>query len=83
MKKNPHAVSAAKCGHLSPTGAFACSKPERHRGPHSERGVSETLSNKSGEWTDAECYSCVECGCRVAAPGLCGECSCEDDCALW
>jgi hypothetical protein len=31
----------------------------------------------------AENYSCVECGCRMARPGLCGECSCEDDCALW
>jgi hypothetical protein len=28
-------------------------------------------------------FACVECGCSVGSPGLCGECSCEDDCAIW
>lgn len=28
-------------------------------------------------------HSCGGCGCRIGSPGLCGECSCEDDCALW
>jgi hypothetical protein len=28
-------------------------------------------------------YACEGCGCSVRAAGLCGECSCEDDCAIW
>lgn len=72
-----------RCGHLSPTAEFGCSKRKGHRGPHSEKGVSETLSNKSGEWTDADCECCIICGCRVAERGLCGECACEQDGAIW
>lgn len=26
---------------------------------------------------------CVECGAPMATIGLCGECSCEDDSAIW
>lgn len=74
---------AGKCGHLSPTAEFGCSRAKGHKGPHQEIGVSETLGNPSGTWTDAECHACVECGCRIASPGLCGECSSEDDCAIW
>jgi hypothetical protein len=28
-------------------------------------------------------HKCVECGYPIKYPGLCGECGCEDDCAIW
>lgn len=28
-------------------------------------------------------YACEDCGCSIGSPGLCGECGCEDDGALW
>lgn len=52
--------------------------------PASKRHVAESKRKPSLDDLDARSpFRCVECGSPVASKGLCGECACEDDGAIW